>query len=174
MKKIVIGMITVLSLGLVGCGISEEDQEKIDLYPDLLQENKSVREENEKLNTQNKELQAKLKEAEPFFKLQESEKEAMRLESEKKEEELKQQQAVENSKTFATGYYVVGEDIEPGKYDLVHNKGVYGFVKFGGNSYAIGTHESYATEVKNVTLSQGDEIEVDGTLTVSFIPKGVQ
>lgn len=171
MKKILTSMVMVSSILLVGCGVSTEEQEMIDLYPDLLQENKYVRDENEKLQSQNEELEAKLKEAEPYFKLQDAEKEAMKLEAEQKEEELKQQQALEDSKTFSTGYYVVGEDIEPGKYDLVHVKGVYGFVRFGGNSYSIGTHKSYATEVKNVTLSQGDEIEVDGTLTVSFIPK---
>lgn len=95
----------------------------------------------------------------------------MKLEAEKKEEDLKQQKAQEQSKTFSTGYYKVGEDIDSGTYDLVHVKGVYGFVRFGNNSYAIGTHRSYAEEVKNVNLVQGDEIEVDGTLTVSFMPK---
>ena len=171
MKELLLGMVIISALSLGGCGISDEEQEMIDLYPDLIQENKALRNENEEIKSKNEELQARIKEAEPFFNLQETEKEAMKLESEKKEEELKQQKAQENSKTFSTGYYIVGEDIEAGRYDLVHVKGIYGFVKFGNNSYAIGTHRSYATEVKNVKLVQGDEIEVDGTLTVSFIPK---
>ena len=165
----IVVFLVMMTIGIVGCSNSDSvSQEEYDNIKELCLK---LQDENKDLKLDLKIANNKLEEAEPFFNLQEIEKEAIKLESEKKEQELKQQQALENSKTFSTGYYVVGEDIEQGKYDLVHVKGVYGFVRFGGNSYSIGTHKSYATEVKNVKLYQGDEIEVDGTLTVSFIPK---
>lgn len=70
------------------------------------------------------------------------------------------------------GFYTVGEDIEPGKYDIVHIDG-QGLVDINDEyCFQIGTDRDYGdTEiVKNVELKEGDKIRVTSGLWFKFVP----
>ena len=70
------------------------------------------------------------------------------------------------------GFYTVGEDIEHGKYDIVHVDG-QGLVEINeGYCFQIGTDRDYGdTEVvKNVELKKGDKIRVTSGLLFKFTP----
>lgn len=71
---------------------------------------------------------------------------------------------------FTAGNYTVGEDIPSGKYDVEWVSGL-------GNCFTDGMTESFGeaytfiTKFKNLTLKNGEVIEVTGTLEIKFISK---
>lgn len=143
-------------------------------------------------NSRNKvnELQAKVDEAKPFFKMNDAEKEAMKIKTAKKEEENKKEQerlAEEKRKeeeakkqveldarsvTLGNGTYLVGKDIPEGVYDLYAVKGG-GNVMSSRQVNAImgvsGDEDFYQREQQNVALKEGTNIELKG-VTVKFVP----
>lgn len=94
-------------------------------------------------------------------------KEKEQINDNKKEEEKSKEPV-----TFGAGIYIVGEDIDSGKYDITAESGrgtVY-ITDVMGELMGVGI-ENYLTKYSNARLSIGDEIEVTGTLVVTFEPK---
>lgn len=71
------------------------------------------------------------------------------------------------------GKYVVGEDINAGKYDIIAQSG-HGNIYIKGSTSVIetmGTTGDRLTNYNNITLKSGDTIELTGTLKVKFQAK---
>ena len=133
---------------------------------------------------QNKELQEKVDEAAPFFAMSEAEKKQAELDAAAKEEELRKQEEeakkkeeaeklAARTKTLTAGTYIVGEDIEAGKYNC---KAVSGNGNFFVNSglklnemFGVDT-TFYNNSYNNLTLETGDTIELNSNLQIKFTP----
>ena len=136
-------------------------------------------------------LNEKVDSAQPYFKMSDAEKEALEIETAKKEEENKiAQEKLEEEKkkkeeaekqaelesrsvTLGNGTYLVGKDIPEGVYDLIAVKG-------GGNvqssDYTMnlimgvkGDSDFYQREYQNIALRDGVNIELSN-VTIKFIP----
>lgn len=184
--KVVVVGIVALFVGFMAApyGVSEEEFNKVK------SDYESVKTDLDSATAKVKDLEAKVKEAEPFFTMNDAEKEAMKIETEKKEaankieqekvaeqkkkeEEAKQKAALEaNSVTLGNGTYLVGKDIPEGVYDLFAVKGG-GNVMSPGQANLImgvkGDSEFYQREQQNVALKEGTSIELR-TVTVKFVP----
>ena len=72
--------------------------------------------------------------------------------------------------TLTAGKYVVGEDIKAGKYDAVAQAGSGNFYVSGSTSVieTMGTTDSsfYLKNYNNITLNQGDTVEVTSKLKI--------
>lgn len=176
---VIVGVVCfILGIGVAPKGISEDEYNKV---KSNYETTKSELDNSKKTIT---ELQGKVKEAEPFFKMDNAEKEAMKIESEKKEAELKAEQerlAKEKkqaeldarSVTLGNGTYLVGKDIPEGVYDLTAVKG-------GGNVQSSdfkvnlimgvnGSSDFYQREQQNVALRDRATINLK-SVTVKFVP----
>lgn len=90
-------------------------------------------------------------------------------------EENKEHQNYESDKTVVTlgaGNYVVGEDIDSGKYDITaeSGKGTIYITNVIGELMGI-DKENYLTKFSNAKLENGVEIEITGTLILRFDKK---
>ena len=179
----IVGSFLGIGMGASGM-ISEND------YNELNSKYETANTELENSRNKVNELQAKVDEAKPFFKMNDAEKEAMKIKTAKKEEENKKEQerlAEEKRKeeeakkqveldarsvTLGNGTYLVGKDIPEGVYDLYAVKGG-GNVMSSRQVNAImgvsGDEDFYQREQQNVALKEGTNIELKG-VTVKFVP----
>lgn len=81
-------------------------------------------------------------------------------------------------RTFSAGKYIVGTDIESGKYDLLAISGKGNLFVRGGiygdsinEMMGVTNPEYYIPKYSNATLLSGQEIEITSTLTLIFDPK---
>ena len=144
----------------------------------------------ERLKAENKNLQAKVEEAKTFFEMKDAEKEALKIETLKKEEENKREQdklAEEKRKedelkkqkeleartvTLGNGTYLVGKDIPEGVYDIYAVKGGGNVMSSSGINLIMGVEGEenfYQREEQNAALKDGDTIELS-SVTVKFVP----
>ena len=77
---------------------------------------------------------------------------------------------------LSPGNYVVGTDLEPGRYCIKYISGGGGFVSsdsgdLGFNMDGDSTTGEYVDYVSNVEIKKGESIEVTSGLTVLFIPE---
>lgn len=175
-KKIIsYGVIFITALFL-GSGIGSSEMVPKDDY--------------DKLKAENKNLQAKVEEAKTFFEMKDAEKEALKIETLKKEEENKREQdklAEEKRKedelkkqkeleartvTLGNGTYLVGKDIPEGVYDIYAVKGGGNVMSSSGINLIMGIEGEenfYQREEQNAALKDGDTIELS-SVTVKFVP----
>lgn len=175
-KKIIsYGVIFITAL-LLGSGIGSSEMVPKDDY--------------ERLKAENKNLQAKVEEAKTFFEMKDAEKEALKIETLKKEEENKREQdklAEEKRKedelkkqkeleartvTLGNGTYLVGKDIPEGVYDIYAVKGGGNVMSSSGINLIMGVEGEenfYQREEQNAALKDGDTIELS-SVTVKFVP----
>lgn len=175
-KKIIsYGVIFITALFL-GSGIGSSEMVPKDDY--------------ERLKAENKSLQAKVEEAKTFFEMKDAEKEALKIETLKKEEENKREQdklAEEKRKedelkkqkeleartvTLGNGTYLVGKDIPEGVYDIYAVKGGGNVMSSSGINLIMGVEGEenfYQREEQNAALKDGDTIELS-SVTVKFVP----
>ncbi|GAA3663781.1 hypothetical protein [Asaccharospora irregularis] len=175
-KKIIsYGVIFITALFL-GSGIGSSEMVPKDDY--------------ERLKAENKNLQAKVEEAKTFFEMKDAEKEALKIETLKKEEENKREQdklAEEKRKedelkkqkeleartvTLGNGTYLVGKDIPEGVYDIYAVKGGGNVMSSSGINLIMGVEGEenfYQREEQNAALKDGDTIELS-SVTVKFVP----
>lgn len=97
------------------------------------------------------------------------------------EEQLKKEQEesrIARERTFSAGKYIVGTDIDIGKYDIIASSGD-GLLFISGGSYESNINEMmgvtdpgfYIPQYSNATLSIGQEIEITSSLVLMFKPK---
>ena len=82
--------------------------------------------------------------------------------------------SIKSEKTLTTGKYIVGEDVAPGKYDVILVSGNGNFFVDGSShvNEIFGTSSKYyISEYKNLYLENGDEIELRSNLKVKFLLK---
>lgn len=185
LKSIILVAIGVFLANLIvpTCGVREHDG----LEDKILKLENSVKDKDAEIES----LNTKLASAEPYFKMNEAEKEAMKIETAKKEEEnkIEQERLAQEKKnqeeekrqaeldaksvTLGNGTYLVGTDIPEGVYDLFAVKG-------GGNVQSsnlkinlimgtIGDSNFYQREQQNVELKEGTKIDLS-RVTVKFVP----
>lgn len=158
-------------------GISQADydqaiKEKDKLIEKAEKEKDSAIDNAIKLDSKIIELETKLKKAQPYFDMQQIEKDRLAEEVEKAKKEEEKKKLEEQSVTLGNGTYLVGKDIPEGVYDLFAVKG-------GGNVISprqvnvimgvSGDENFYQREQQNVALSEGTTIELKG-VTVKFVP----
>lgn len=190
-KKVISYIVTFVVAAFLGIGMGASGMVSKADYDELKSKYDKVSNELESSKNTVNELQAKVDEAKPFFEMKDAEKEAMKIETHKKEEENKKEQeriAKEKKKeeeakkqaeldarsiTLGNGTYLVGKDIPEGVYDLYAVKG-------GGNVMSSdfrvnlimgvsGNDDFYQREEQNVVLKDGTNIELKG-VTVKFVP----
>ena len=80
--------------------------------------------------------------------------------------------AAKSERILSAGVYIVGEDLDPGTYDVVHVSGRGNFFAHG-DSYVnetFGTESRFhITEYKNMMVDVGDDIKISGTLKVKLL-----
>ena len=132
--------------------VPEENQEQ---YLLKIQEEKRLEEEK------------KIKEEEERKQKEQEEQQQREQEEKERLEQLKQ-----NERTFGAGVYEVGIDIPAGKYNIIAISGrgncyiplkVNESFVVGGDKYAIDRYN-------NATLSNGNKIEISGTIKLKFEP----
>lgn len=82
--------------------------------------------------------------------------------------------AIKSEKVLTAGKYIVGEDIEAGKYDVRLVSGHGNFFVNGSNyvNEIFGTRSDYyISEYKNLYLENGDEIELRSNLKLKLLLK---
>jgi outer membrane murein-binding lipoprotein Lpp len=173
-SKFYLGVAFVLGLMLAPSGVS---QEKVDSL-------------NTKIETQQKKiksLESKLKEAEPYFELSATEREnklaqakldadKLKAAEEKKEADKKkaaevaaQKAIAAKTKIISAGKYLIGSDIEPGRYNIEYISGTGNILGSGMNHIMGG---QFTTETYNgAELVNGAELEVTMDLKIKLIPK---
>lgn len=189
-NKKTLGMIITLIVGMFIGGLvsplcSDSNHEGIEAKVSTLES--TIEEKESEIAA----LNEKVDSAEPYFKMTSAEKEALEIETAKKEEEnrIEQEKLAEEKKkqeeeqkqaeldsrsiTLGNGTYLVGKDIPEGVYDLVAVKG-------GGNvqssDYTVnlimgvkGDSDFYQREQQNVVLREGMNIDLS-SVTVKFVP----
>lgn len=178
-KGIIITALVAFAIGSISgsSGITQEDLDKVN------NELTTTKSELDKSNETIKTLESKVAEAKPFFDMAETEKEAMKIEADKKaEENRKEQERIENEKkqaeleartvTLGNGTYLVGKDIPEGVYDLFAVKGGGNVMSNGQVNVIMGVEGDdtfYQREQQNVALKNDTTIELR-RVTVKFVP----
>ena len=81
---------------------------------------------------------------------------------------------IKNERIFSAGTYIVGTDIDAGTYDVQLVSGHGNFFASGSRSVneMFGTDSDYyIQEYKNMCVSNGDEIEIRGSLKIKLLLK---
>lgn len=184
----------IIGIGLGSIFASEckdPDHEGIEDTVSTLQN--TIIDKDDKIETLNREIEVldkKVEEAEPYFKMNEAEKDSLQIELSKKEEEnrlekerledeRKKQEELEKqaeldakSITLGNGTYLVGKDIPAGVYDLYAVKGRGNVISSGSINIIMGIsgdEDFYQREQQNAVLKDGDNIDLR-SVTIKFVP----
>ena len=114
-KKLISYGATFIIGSFLGIGMGASGMVSEKYYNDLNSKYETVNSELGSSKNRVNELQAKVDEAKPFFKMNDEAKEAMKIETAKKEEEAKKQAELDaRSVTLGNGTYLVDKDIPEG------------------------------------------------------------